>query len=89
MIKNLFIILFGLLSIESIDEYEKANNTTRWKKFFILGKISDLFLIFYLIYFFFDNSKDPNLIFALSVMKPFAIFAGFVLFLEFISWKDI
>lgn len=55
------------------------------KKFFILGKISDLFLIFYLIYFFFDNSKDPNLIFALSVMKPFAIFAGFVLFLEFIS----
>ena len=29
MIKNLFIILFGLLSIESIDEYEKANNTTR------------------------------------------------------------
>lgn len=33
MIKNLFIILFGLLSIESIDEYEKAKNTTRWKKF--------------------------------------------------------
>lgn len=55
------------------------------KKIFILGKISDLFLIFYLIYFFFDNSKDPNLIFALSVMKPFAIFACFVLFLEFIS----
>ena len=58
------------------------------KKIFILGKISDLFLIFYLIYFFFDNSKDPNLIFALnviSVMKPFAIFAGFELFLEFIS----
>lgn len=29
MIKNLFIILVGLLSIESIDEYEKAKNTTR------------------------------------------------------------
>ena len=29
MIKNLFIILFGLLSIESIDEYEKAKNITR------------------------------------------------------------
>lgn len=29
MIENLFIILFGLLSIESIDEYEKAKNTTR------------------------------------------------------------
>ena len=29
MIKNLFIILFGLSSIESIDEYEKAKNTTR------------------------------------------------------------
>lgn len=29
MIKNLFIILFGLLSIESIDEYEKPKNTTR------------------------------------------------------------
>ena len=82
MIKALFIILFGLLSIESIDEYEKAKKHNKMtKKIFILGKISDLFLIFYLIYFFFDNSKDPNL----SVMKPFAIFAGFVLFLEFIS----
>ena len=59
MIKALFIILFGLLSIESIDEYEKAKKH--------------------------NNSKDPNLIFALSVMKPFAIFACFVLFLEFIS----
>lgn len=29
MIKDLFVILFGLLSIESIDEYEKAKNTTR------------------------------------------------------------
>ena len=29
MIKDLFIILFGLLSIDSIDEYEKAKNTTR------------------------------------------------------------
>lgn len=86
MIKALFIILFGLLSIESIDEYEKAKKHNKMtKKISILGKISDLFLIFYLIYFFFDNSKDPNLIFALSVMKPFAIFAGFVLFLEFIS----
>jgi hypothetical protein len=27
MIKALFIILFGLLSIESIDEYEKAKKT--------------------------------------------------------------
>ena len=82
MIKALFIILFGLLSIESIDEYEKAKKHNKMtKKIFILGKISDLFLIFYLIYFFFDNSKDPNLIFALSVMKPFAIFACFVLFL--------
>ncbi len=35
MIKNLFIILFGLLSIESIDEYEKAKNTTRWLKKFL------------------------------------------------------
>lgn len=90
MIKALFIILFGLLSIESIDEYERAKKHNKMtKKIFILGKISDLFLIFYLIYFFFDNSKDPNLIFALSVMKPFAIFACFVLFLEFISWEDI
>ncbi len=55
------------------------------KKIFILGKISDLFLIFFSIYFFFDQSKNPNLIFALNVMKPFAIFACLVLFLEFIS----
>lgn len=29
MIKNLFIILFGLLSIECIDEYEKEKKATR------------------------------------------------------------
>lgn len=85
MIKNLFIILFGLLSIKSIDEYEKEKKQQDdYENFYIRKNIRYISYIF-LISFFFDNSKDPNLIFALSVMKPFAIFAGFVLFLEFIS----
>lgn len=47
MIKNLFIILFGLLSIKSIDEYEKEKSNKMTMKIFILGKISDIFLIFF------------------------------------------
>lgn len=42
-------------------------------KIFILGKISDIFLIFFLISFFFVRFKDTNLIIAFNVMKPFAI----------------
>lgn len=38
MIKALFIILFGLLSIESIDEYEKAKKHNKMKKIFYIRK---------------------------------------------------
>ena len=30
MVEDIFIILFGLLSIECMDEYEKEKKATRW-----------------------------------------------------------
>lgn len=55
------------------------------KKIFYIRKNIRFISYILFIYFFFDNSKDPNLIFALSVMKLLLYSAGFVLFLEFIS----
>lgn len=48
MVEDIFIILFGLLSIECMDEYEKEKKSNKMTmKIFILGKISDIFLIFF------------------------------------------
>lgn len=51
MIKNLFIILFGLLSIKSIDEYEKEKKQQDdYENFYIrknIRYISYIFLIFF------------------------------------------
>lgn len=73
MIKNLFIILFGLLSIKSIDEYEKEKKQQDdYENFYIRKNIRYISYIF-LISFFFVRFKDTNLIIAFNVMKPFAI----------------
>lgn len=73
MVEDIFIILFGLLSIECMDEYEKEKKATRWLWKFLYRKNIRYISYIFLISFFFVRFKDTNLIIAFNVMKPFAI----------------